>query len=110
MLLKRASGVRIVCHAGALWISEYRRFDDSVLQAGQTLTVDSDRDVVISGLPDAQVALLSLGGGRCSVPPLRLAMQANWSSCDDRVLARYAPDRNVVRFRQPLQLSGNRAH
>ncbi len=62
MLLKRASGVRIVCHAGALWISEYRRFDDSVLQAGQILTVDSDRDVVISGLPDAQVALLSLGG------------------------------------------------
>ncbi|WP_076517558.1 MULTISPECIES: DUF2917 domain-containing protein [unclassified Achromobacter] len=63
MLLKRASGVRIVCHAGALWISEYRRFDDSVLQAGESLTVDSNRDVVISGLPDAQVALLSQG--RC---------------------------------------------
>jgi len=59
MLLKRASGVRIVCHAGTLWVSEYRRFDDSVLQAGETLTLGSNRDVVISGLPDAQVALLS---------------------------------------------------
>lgn len=59
LLLKRASGVRIVCHAGTLWISEYRRLDDSVLHAGETLTVGSNRDVVISGLPDAQVALLS---------------------------------------------------
>lgn len=59
MLLKRASGVRIVCHAGTLWVSEYRCFDDSVLQAGDSLTVGSDRDVVLSGLPDAQVALLS---------------------------------------------------
>jgi hypothetical protein len=57
MLLKRASGVRIVCHAGTVWVSEYRRFDDSVLQAGESLTVRSDRDVVLSGLPDAQVAL-----------------------------------------------------
>ncbi|MEN4921401.1 DUF2917 domain-containing protein [Achromobacter spanius] len=62
MLLKRASGVRIVCHAGALWISEYRRLDDSVLQAGESLTIGSNRDVVLSGLPDAQVALLSQGG------------------------------------------------
>lgn len=60
MLLKRASGVRIVCRAGTVWISEYRRLDDSVLQAGDSLTVDSDRDVVLSGLPNAQVALLSL--------------------------------------------------
>lgn len=57
MLLKRASGIRIVCHAGTVWVSEYRRFDDSVLQAGESLTVRSDRDVVLSGLPDAQVAL-----------------------------------------------------
>lgn len=62
MLLKRASGVRIECHAGAVWVSEYRRFDDSVLQAGESLTVHSDRDVVLSGLPDAQVALFSQGG------------------------------------------------
>ena len=62
MLLKRASGVRIVCHAGTLWISEYRRFDDSVLQAGESLTVGSNRDVVLSGLPNAQVALLSHPG------------------------------------------------
>ncbi len=59
MLLKHASGVRIVCHAGTLWLSEYRRFDDSVLQAGDSITVGSDRDVVLSGLPDAQVALIS---------------------------------------------------
>lgn len=59
MLLRRASGVRIVCHAGTLWVSEYRRFDDSLLHAGESLTVGSNRDVVISGLPDAQVALLS---------------------------------------------------
>jgi hypothetical protein len=59
MLLRRASGVRIVCHAGTLWISELRRVDDSVLQAGESFTVVSDRDVVLSGLPDAQVALLS---------------------------------------------------
>ncbi|MGY6268236.1 DUF2917 domain-containing protein [Achromobacter denitrificans] len=59
MLLKRASGLRIVCHAGTLWMSEYRRFDDSVLHAGDSLTVGSDRDVVLSGLPDAQVALIS---------------------------------------------------
>nr|WP_129529785.1 DUF2917 domain-containing protein [Achromobacter agilis] len=59
MLLKQASGLRIVCRAGTLWISEYRRFDDSVLQAGESVTVGSDRDVVLSGLPDAQVALIS---------------------------------------------------
>lgn len=64
MLLKRASGIRIVCHAGTLWISEYRRFDDSVLQAGESLTVHSNRDVVLSGLPDAHVALLSQGRGQ----------------------------------------------
>lgn len=61
MLLKRASGVRIVCRAGTLWISEYRCFDDSVLQAGESLIVNSNRDVVLSGLPDAQVALVSQG-------------------------------------------------
>ncbi|WP_447917428.1 DUF2917 domain-containing protein [Achromobacter aegrifaciens] len=59
MLLKRASGMRIVCHAGTLWMSEYQRFDDSVLQAGDSITVGSDRDIVLSGLPDAQVALIS---------------------------------------------------
>ncbi|MFY3837823.1 DUF2917 domain-containing protein [Achromobacter xylosoxidans] len=59
MLLRRASGLRIECHAGALWLSEYRRPDDSVLQAGQFIIVGSDRDVVLSGLPDAQVALVS---------------------------------------------------
>jgi hypothetical protein len=59
MLLKRASGLRIVCHGGTLWVSEYRRYDDSVLQAGDSVTVGSDRDVVLSGLPDAQVALIS---------------------------------------------------
>lgn len=59
MLLRRASGVRIVCRAGTLWISELRRLDDSVLQAGESFSVGSDRDVVLSGLPDAQVALLS---------------------------------------------------
>ncbi|MFY3891922.1 DUF2917 domain-containing protein [Achromobacter xylosoxidans] len=59
MLLRRASGLRIECHAGVVWLSEYRRPDDSVLQAGQSLVVASDRDVVLSGLPDAQVALVS---------------------------------------------------
>ena len=82
MLLKRASGVRIVCHAGTLWISEYRRFDDSVLQAGESLTVDSNRDVVISGLPDAQVALLSRGGRdwQCAAAMPRHAGQPEFPS------------------------------
>ncbi|WP_336729887.1 DUF2917 domain-containing protein [Achromobacter ruhlandii] len=59
MLLKRASGLRIECHAGTVWLSEYRCPDDSVLRAGESITVDSDRDVVLSGLPDARVALVS---------------------------------------------------
>ncbi|MCF7767393.1 MAG: DUF2917 domain-containing protein [Achromobacter pulmonis] len=59
MLLRRASGVRIVCHAGTVWMSEYRCRDDSVLQAGESIIVASNRDVVLSGLPQAQVALIS---------------------------------------------------
>jgi len=56
---------QLCCTAGMsfrLGGGSYRRFDDSVLQAGESLTVHSDRDVVLSGLPDAQVALLSQGG------------------------------------------------
>lgn len=59
MLLRRASGLRIECRAGTVWLSEYRRPDDSLLQAGESIIVASDRDVVLSGLPDAQVALVS---------------------------------------------------
>ncbi len=59
MLLRRASGLRIECRAGTVWLSEYRRPDDSLLQAGESIIVVSDRDVVLSGLPDAQVALMS---------------------------------------------------
>lgn len=59
MLLRRASGLRIECRAGTVWLSEYRRPDDSLLQAGESIIVASDRDVVLSGLPDAQVALMS---------------------------------------------------
>lgn len=59
MLLRRAAGLRIVCRAGAVWLSEYRRADDSVLQAGDSVIVASNRDVVLSGLPDGQVALVS---------------------------------------------------
>ncbi|WZB69333.1 DUF2917 domain-containing protein [Achromobacter xylosoxidans] len=62
MLLRRASGLRIVCHVGTLWVSEYRQPDDSVLHAGEAITVGSDRDVVLSGLPDAQVALIQVAG------------------------------------------------
>ena len=59
MLLRRASGLRIECRAGTVWLSEYRRPDDSLLQAGESIIVASNRDVVLSGLPDAQVALVS---------------------------------------------------
>lgn len=59
MLLRRAAGLRIECQAGTVWLSAYRRPDDSVLQAGESIIVDSDRDVALSGLPDAQVALMS---------------------------------------------------
>jgi len=59
MLLRRASGLRIECRAGTVWLSEYRRPDDSLLQAGESIIVVSNRDVVLSGLPDAQVALVS---------------------------------------------------
>ena len=41
---------------------EYRQPDDSVLHAGEAITVGSDRDVVLSGLPDAQVALIQVAG------------------------------------------------
>ncbi|WP_082308552.1 MULTISPECIES: DUF2917 domain-containing protein [unclassified Achromobacter] len=67
--LRRAAGTRIQCRAGLLWVSEYQRADDSVLRAGQALTVGSDCDVVLSGLPDAQVALVSQPAGHLELCP-----------------------------------------
>lgn len=55
--LKQALGARILCRAGTLWVSEYRRAEDVVLQTGQSASVASDRAIVLSGLPCAQVEI-----------------------------------------------------
>lgn len=64
MRLKRAAGARIVCRGGTLWMSQYRPGEDRVLAAGQSVRVDGDHDVVLSGLPQAQVELLDATGDR----------------------------------------------
>jgi len=64
MRLKRAAGARIVCRGGTLWMSRYRGGEDMVLAAGQSVRVDGDQDVVLSGLPQAQVELLDATGDR----------------------------------------------
>ncbi|WP_459616590.1 DUF2917 domain-containing protein [Bordetella sp. 2513F-2] len=55
--LRRAAGARIVCRTGALWLSEYRPGADRVLRAGESVLVASRRDVVLSGLPQACIAI-----------------------------------------------------
>ncbi|WP_232468099.1 DUF2917 domain-containing protein [Bordetella genomosp. 13] len=55
--LRRAVGVRILCRTGTLWVSEYRRAEDLVLQAGQCAQVGSDSAIVLSGLPSAEVEI-----------------------------------------------------
>lgn len=64
MRLKHAAGARIVCRGGTLWMSQYRRGEDTVLAAGQSVRVDGDHDVVLSGLPQAQVEVLDSSGDR----------------------------------------------
>ncbi|BAO71133.1 DUF2917 domain-containing protein [Bordetella bronchiseptica] len=58
MLLRRAAGLRIACLAGTVWLSEYRCAQDSILAPGASVVVQSDHDVVLSGLPYGQVALI----------------------------------------------------
>ena len=53
--LRQALGVRILCRAGTLWVSEDGRADDLVLQSGQSAMVAGDRSLVLSGLPCAEV-------------------------------------------------------
>ncbi|MDQ8034677.1 DUF2917 domain-containing protein [Bordetella genomosp. 1] len=59
LVLKRAAGTRILCLGGTVWLSEIRPAADCVLGTGQSKLLDNDRDVVLGGLPDAQVAILS---------------------------------------------------
>lgn len=58
--LARARGARLVCRAGTLWVSEYRRGEDCVLLAGESLRVGSDHALVLSGLPRATVDIDNL--------------------------------------------------
>ncbi|WP_026639811.1 MULTISPECIES: DUF2917 domain-containing protein [Bordetella] len=55
--VRRVPGLRILCQAGVAWVSEYRCRDDYVLGAGDTVRLRGNRDIVMSGLPDARVAL-----------------------------------------------------
>lgn len=56
--LQRGLGLRILCQAGTVWISEYRNRDDRVLGAGEAVQLRGNRDIVMSGLPRARVALI----------------------------------------------------
>lgn len=56
--LRRTGGLRILCESGAVWISEYRCRVDHVLGAGDAVQLRGHRDIVLSGLPDARVALI----------------------------------------------------
>ncbi|MDM9558385.1 MULTISPECIES: DUF2917 domain-containing protein [Bordetella] len=56
--LRPAPGMRILCESGTLWVSQYRCREDHVLGAGQAVQVRGNRDIVLSGLPDARVALI----------------------------------------------------
>ncbi|WP_242697400.1 DUF2917 domain-containing protein [Bordetella petrii] len=56
--LRRARGLRILCESGAVWISEDRCREDHVLGAGDAVQLRGNRDIVLSGLPDARVAFI----------------------------------------------------
>jgi len=56
--LRRASGTRLEARAGHLWITQDGELDDRVLEAGDSWTVPSDADVVVSAFRgDAWLAL-----------------------------------------------------
>ena len=54
----RGRGLRILCESGTVWISEERCRVDHVLGAGDTVRLGGNRDIVLSGLPDARVAFI----------------------------------------------------
>jgi len=56
--LRRGRGLRILCEAGTVWVSEDRCREDHVLGAGDAVRVRGNRDIVLSGLPEARVALI----------------------------------------------------
>lgn len=56
--LRRGQGLRILCESGVAWVSEDRCRVDHVLGAGDTVRLRGNRDIVLSGLPDARVALI----------------------------------------------------
>ncbi|MBV7484710.1 DUF2917 domain-containing protein [Bordetella sp. BOR01] len=56
--LRRGRGLRILCESGTVWISEDRCREDYVLAAGDTVRLGGNRDIVLSGLPDARVAFI----------------------------------------------------
>jgi len=56
--LRRGRGLRILCESGTVWVSEDRCREDHVLGAGDAVRVRGNRDIVLSGLPEARVALI----------------------------------------------------
>ncbi|CAP40644.1 DUF2917 domain-containing protein [Bordetella petrii] len=56
--LRQARGLRILCESGTVWVSQDRCREDHVLGAGETVRLRGNRDIVLSGLPDARVAFI----------------------------------------------------
>jgi hypothetical protein len=73
--LTRAAGTRLESQEGLLWITQDGELDDRILEPGQSWTVPSQADVVVSAFRgDATLVLRAAGGG---TPCASIAVQQN---------------------------------
>jgi hypothetical protein len=55
--MHHASGTRIACLEGVLWITQEADRNDIVLEAGDTLTIENEGEALVQALQGARIAL-----------------------------------------------------
>lgn len=57
MPLHDASGAKIACLEGVLWITQEADRNDIVLEAGQTLTIENEGEALVQALQGSRLAV-----------------------------------------------------
>jgi hypothetical protein len=58
VVLREATGARVVCVTGALWLTQEGREEDVVLAAGESLRVSNGGVTVVTGLRGSEVLVV----------------------------------------------------
>lgn len=69
--MRDGAGTRILCRTGILWVTQEGEIKDTVVRAGEVLTIRRPGRTVISALEAASLALCAAGVAVDSVQPQR---------------------------------------